>query len=167
MKCTFCNKELRKDNLIGACRAHRNLSENRKSYIRKYALDNPEKIKEIKKRYSPKATKAYLERRRTDPLFKLAGSIRTRLNTALARRGKKSDGSVRNLGCTIQELKAYLESLFQTGMNWQNHGEWHIDHIIPLAKFDLSNDEELKRASHYSNLQPLWASDNIKKRDRI
>jgi hypothetical protein len=67
------------------------------------------------------------------------------------------------LGCSIAELRLHLESQFQPGMSWNNHGEWHIDHIRPLAKFNLACPLQLERACHFSNLQPLWAKDNIVK----
>jgi hypothetical protein len=72
---------------------------------------------------------------------------------------------VENLGCSISEAKQYLESLFLEGMSWNNHGlrGWHIDHIIPCHSFDLTNPEERKKCFHYTNLQPLWALDNMKK----
>jgi hypothetical protein len=73
---------------------------------------------------------------------------------------------VTDLGCSIDELKTYLESKFELDMSWDNYGRkgWHIDHIVPLCKFDLSNKVELERACHYTNLQPLWANDNLAKR---
>jgi hypothetical protein len=69
------------------------------------------------------------------------------------------------LGCSIPELKTYLESKFQEGMSWENWGiyGWHIDHIIPLDAFNLTNREEFLKACHYTNLQPLWAEENLKK----
>ena len=65
----------------------------------------------------------------------------------------------------MKELKIYLESLFQEGMTWDNYNfyGWHIDHIIPIASFDLSDPEQQKKCFHYTNLQPLWASDNLQK----
>jgi hypothetical protein len=71
------------------------------------------------------------------------------------------------LGCSIYELKSYLESRFQPGMSWDNYGEeWHLDHVIPLSWFDLSDNKQFSRACHYTNLQPLWAENNFSKGDR-
>lgn len=85
-------------------------------------------------------------------------------------KGNSKNGSaVRDLGCSIEELKTYLESKWQPGMNWDNWSKdgWHIDHIRPLASFDLSDPEQLRQACHYTNLQPLWAEDNFKKSDSV
>lgn len=73
--------------------------------------------------------------------------------------------AVKDLGCTIEELKVHLESLWKPGMNWDNHAHtgWHIDHIKPLSAFNLSDPEELKKATHYTNLQPLWYNENMSK----
>ena len=72
------------------------------------------------------------------------------------------------MGITIQELKRYIEKLFKTGMSWENYGHktWHIDHKIPVSKFDLTKPSEQLKAFHYTNLQPLWAVDNIKKSNK-
>lgn len=70
------------------------------------------------------------------------------------------------LGCTIQEFKIYLENKFKEGMSWKNRSDWHIDHIKPCASFDLSKEEEQKKCFHYTNLQPLWARENILKKDK-
>ncbi len=101
-------------------------------------------------------------RRKTDPMFRLAGCLRGRLGKVL--RGKTKVGSaVRDMGCTIEYLKSYLEDQFQEGMTWENWGQtgWHLDHIRPLAFFDLTDPIQLKKACHYTNLQPLWAEDNL------
>ena len=83
------------------------------------------------------------------------------------RRGSKTGSAVKDLGCSIPELKLYLEERFQPGMTWDNYGSaWHIDHIRPLANYDLSDREVLKQLVHYTNLQPMWAIDNIKKSNK-
>jgi hypothetical protein len=104
----------------------------------------------------------------TNISYRIKVRLRGRLNSAI-KHGCKSGSAVRDLGCTIEELKIYLESKWLPGMNWENHTliGWHIDHIIPLASFDLTNREQLLKACHYTNLQPLWAKDNIAKRDKI
>ncbi len=99
-------------------------------------------------------------------VYKLKSILRSRLNNAI-KNNYKSGSFVADLGCSVDFLKTYLESQFQPGMTWNNHTikGWHIDHIIPLSSFDLTNREELKKACHYTNLQPLWSKDNWKKGD--
>lgn len=70
---------------------------------------------------------------------------------------------MRDLGCSIEQLRKYLAARFQPGMTWNNYGKWHIDHIVPLSSVDLRDREQLLKACHYSNLQPLWAGDNSRK----
>jgi hypothetical protein len=108
------------------------------------------------------------ERRKTDVQFKLSLSLRARLNKAV-RGHYKAGSAVKDLGCSIEELKKYLESKFQEGMAWENHAQtgWHIDHIKPLASFDLTDRNQLLQACHYTNLQPLWAKDNLSKGAKI
>jgi len=79
----------------------------------------------------------------------------------------KSGSGVKDLGCSIKDLKIYLEGKFKQGMSWNNWGTkgWHIDHIRPLSSFKLSERSNLLEACHYTNLQPLWAEDNILKSD--
>jgi hypothetical protein len=65
------------------------------------------------------------------------------------------------IGCKPEQLRAYIEKQFNDGMNWDNFGKWHIDHVIPLCRFDANSEAEMKAAWHYSNLRPLWAKDNL------
>jgi hypothetical protein len=95
------------------------------------------------------------------------------LNGAL-KKGWKVGSAVKDLGMIIDEFRQYLESKFEPGMNWENQGKkggkkngWHIDHIYPLSKIDLQDEEKFKKANHYTNLQPLWAIDNFKKSNKI
>lgn len=108
------------------------------------------------------------KKRKTNPQFKLGENLRRRINHAI--RGKiKSDRSFNLIGCSVEELKKYLENQFIDNMSWDNYGKngWHIDHIVPCASFDLNNPEEQKKCFHYSNLQPLWAKDNLSKGDKL
>lgn len=70
------------------------------------------------------------------------------------------------IGCSIEQLLEHLESQFQDGMTWDNYGEWHIDHIKPCAMFDFTKEEDQRECFHYTNLQPLWAEDNLRKSDK-
>jgi hypothetical protein len=103
-----------------------------------------------------------------DVQYKLSNRLRSRLNKAI-NRNFKAGSAVRDLGCTVEELKPYLESKFQPGMTWDNWTTdgWHIDHIKPLASFDLTDRNQLLEACHYTNLQPLWAKDNLIKSDKL
>jgi hypothetical protein len=127
--------------------------------VKAYEESHKEELREYRRNYTK-------DRLKNDPTFKLAFAIRTRLRVAL-RRQYKSGSAVKDLGCSIEYLKAHLESQFKPGMSWENHGDWHIDHIIPLSKFDLTNRQEFLKACHFTNLQPLWAIENFRKGDKI
>lgn len=133
-----------------------------------YRERNREKIRLRKQRYYQKNKKKIQEKRNQyldkNIGAKLAARIRTRLYLAIK---DKSLSLPEYLGCTTQVLMAHLQSQFQSGMSWDNYGEWHIDHIAPLSSFNLEEPEELARACHYSNLQPLWAGDNLRKGGRL
>jgi len=99
-------------------------------------------------------------RRENDLSFKLAQNLRTRLNQAI-KKNSKSGSAVRDLGCSIEELKDYLQAKFKEGMTWDNWGKvWHIDHIEPLCSFDLTSEDDFKIACHYTNLEPLYIEIN-------
>ena len=116
------------------------------------------KCKQYAKKNKVKRNAYIKNKKKNDIQYKLACNLRSRLSAAL-KKGWKSGSAVRDLGCSILELKTLLESKFQPGMTWSNWSRtgWHIDHIKPLSAFDLSNREELLQACHYANLQPLWA----------
>jgi hypothetical protein len=104
----------------------------------------------------------------TDLQYKLRVRLRHRLYVAI-RNKTKTGSAVRDLGCSIEFLKNYLEKKFQPGMSWENwelHG-WHIDHIKPLSSFDSTDRTQLLDAVNYKNLQPLWSKANWKKGDSI
>lgn len=107
------------------------------------------------------------ERRANDLNFRLAHSLRTRLRRAMG--NLKRHKTLDLTGCTIEELRVHLESLFLPGMSWENYGRtgWHIDHRIPCCNFDMTDDTAVKQCFHFTNLQPLWAMDNFKKGGRF
>ena len=94
---------------------------------------------------------------------KLKSNIGRRIREILGQ--QKSERCQDYVGCSLKELKQHIESTFVYGMTWENYGQWHIDHKIPCAAFDMSDNEEIKACFYYKNLQALWARDNIIKKD--
>lgn len=154
-----------------------------KSQVKQWRKDNPEYNRKIRNEY-----------RKSNPKMIIKNSIRSRMqsvfNYMFEKYSKEDYYSLykqsQEVGCTFRELKEWIESQFDEGMTWDNHGvgyerdtkgkakrdkngdviktkEWHIDHIKPVASFDLSDPEEVKKINHYTNLQPMWADENIKK----
>lgn len=106
------------------------------------------------------------KRRKENINVRIKSILKGRLAYSLRRNsGQKNKTTLEFLGCSIIEFKKYIESKFDNRMSWENHGyyTWHIDHIIPISKFDLTNLEECAKCFHYSNMQPLWWTDNLKK----
>ena len=86
--------------------------------------------------------------------------------------GRKEGSAVDGLHCSIEEFKTKVSRFFKPGMSWDDNwgngpGKWHLDHIIPLSAFDLTNREQFLSAAHYSNYQPLWSEENLSKGDRF
>jgi len=131
-----------------------------REYNKKYYFKNKERL-------SKNNTRNARERRKTNPSFKILDTLRSRMLHAL--KGKNKSASTMNLlGIkNIEIVWQRLESLFQDGMTRENHGIWHIDHITPCTAFNLTDSEQQKKCFHYTNLQPLWATDNIKKYNKI
>jgi hypothetical protein len=104
----------------------------------------------------------------SDVLYRLKRTLRSRLRGAL-NSNQKTGSAIKDLGCSVEELKKYLENLFQDGMMWENYGNkkgaWNIDHIYPLSM--AKNEEEMCRLCHFSNLQPMWHVENVRKGNRI
>ena len=105
-------------------------------------------------------------KRQTDTLFKLISSLRHRTKSALKAKGIRKTNTTRELlGAPLEVVKSHLSALFSKGMCWDNHGLWHIDHIIPLSS--ATTVEDVMRLFHYKNLQPLWATDNLSKGAKV
>jgi len=143
---------------------------NNKKYWKEYREKNIESKKTYAKNYYKKNNlneyhKKYTEKKRKhDYMFRLISCVRSSVNRYLY---KKKINSFEIIGCLPVELKKHLEKKFTEGMCWENHGKygWHIDHIIPLSS--AKTEDELYRLCHYTNLQPLWAKDNLKKSSKI
>lgn len=142
---------------------------------KEYWKINKEKIRIRKKKYHlanrsrllERKRQLYNEKRRDNPVYKVTHSLRQRTRNALFGRSK-SQCTLKMLGCSIEFFMSYMESKFKDGMTWENYGlhGWHIDHIKPCSWFDMSKPEEQQKCFHYTNLQPLWAKDNISKLNR-
>lgn len=125
-----------------------------------YKKANRDKLRREQRKYNN-------ERLRTDPVFKLINLARRRMSNALKGVGVKSARTLELLGCDGETARSHLENKFAAGMSWANHGQWHIDHIRPLASFDLTKPQEQRAAFHYTNLQPLWAKENRSKAAKV
>lgn len=126
-----------------------------------WAIKNPERKLEICKR-------SYSKRLKTNNVFRLRVLIGNRVKNALRRRDyDKNESCIKIVGCSAHDLRRHIESQFKPGMSWDNHGlrGWHVDHIIPLAI--AKTQEEMESLCHYTNLQPLWAKDNLSKGGKL
>jgi len=137
---------------------------NRRKY--KWIKEHPERRKIIYKKWQQKNMDKlcdYMrEKRKSDPNFRIKERLRARIRAVLKRK-TKSMTTVELMGCPIEFLRKHIESQFTPNMSWINTEKWHIDHIRPCASFDLSDPEQQKICFHYTNLQPLWAKDNMAK----
>jgi len=134
----------------------------------KNKIKNADKIKQRNKLRQDKKTIYQRNKIKTDILYKISTICRSRVSKLLKRTNtNKNNSTYKMLGCTPLQLKEHLESKFTDNMSWDNYGfyGWHIDHIIPLSS--AKNEEELKRLCHYTNLQPLWCTDNLSKGSKI
>ena len=176
--CKECKKEYYQDN-----------KENYKEYSKEYRGNNKEKIKERGKEYYQNnkekkneyskeyyqdnkekmiesISKSVKKRKLNDPLFKLKCNLRTLICNSMRRKGYKKNSRTFNiLGCEYSFFLKYMEAQFKDGMTWENHGEWHIDHIMPM--YAAQTEEEALELNHYTNFQPLWAEENLYKSNKI
>lgn len=135
-----------------------------KKYYQEKILNDPEAIAH-RRNYARNYKK---QRIKTDPIFRFKCSVRRCIRDAFKRRNKtKSEKTLKYLGCTWNEFMDYIEKQFQPGMSFDNYGfdGWHIDHIVPLAT--AKTEEQVAKLNHYTNIQPLWAKDNLSKGAKI
>lgn len=160
LKRYFKNREVANERL----KEWRKRNADKIAIARKIYKDKPEnKIKH--KRYRLRYHKEMMKK---NVQYRLAQNLRSRLHSAL-KNNQKMGSTVRDLSCTISELKFYLEGQFKDEMSWGNWSKkgWHIDHKVPLSSFDLTDRKQFLQAVHYTNLQPLWAKENLSKGDKI
>lgn len=110
--------------------------------------------------------RAKSKRQRLKLAYRIKDNLRRRINDALAGR-HKSDHTLELVGCSIGKLREHIQKQFTPGMYWNNYGRWHLDHIIPLSVFSLEKPDHQKLAFHYTNMQPLWAGDNLRKNAKV
>ncbi len=188
-KCSKCKKEKdlsefykrnsSKDGFLSHCKScEKEYNKSRKNKIKEsnatYYAKNKSSISEKNKEWvnaNKEKVREYFRKRasnklKTDPIFKMKRNLRNRTWYAFKNKGFKKDvRTVEVLGANWDIVERHIERQFKEGMNWENQGEWHIDHIIPLAS--ANTEEDLKILFHYTNLQPLWAYENISKGDSI
>jgi hypothetical protein len=146
--------------------------------LRDHAIKAQKLYRQTPKAHGYKKTKKYKikqkkyirdynrSRRRYDPMFAMIDRLRSRIRYAIRNKGySKTSKTSEMLGCDWNHLMTHLEEKFVDGMTWGNRHLWHIDHITPLAS--ATSEEELIKLNHYTNLQPLWAEDNLRKGNRI
>lgn len=172
--------------IIAAAKSQEKNRSKRKEYLKEYALLNKENLKLKRSEYYQKTkhqraeyknknrerirkvSAKYERDKSNDVLWKIKRNLRNRINRATKFRYRNTS-AVTDLGCSVKEFIEYIEKQFKPGMTWENWGRygWHLDHIIPLSSFDLLNESEFKKASHYSNMKPLWWHENLSKGNRL
>ena len=146
------HKEWRKDKEIELKQYHTTWREENKEHVNKYKRDYERK------------------RRAEDPKYRLGVRTRTAVWQLLKERNiNKTNKTFELLGYTLEELMSHLEALFTEGMTWDNYGEWHVDHKIPMSsfQFETTDDREFKLCWCLDNLQPLWGPDNLTKGTKL
>ncbi len=129
-----------------------------KKYIHGWNDRNKDKRREVKREYEA-------SRYQNDPIYIIRKRLRARQNAILKSKGVYQQGKkvADFIGCTLPELKRHIESLFEIGMSWENKSLWHLDHIVPVVSFDLTNENQIKECFSFRNLRPLWAEENRQK----
>lgn len=170
--CKLCKSQLDYDYYHSNSKT---INKKRSSYNR-----SSSSAKESRKRYAKSekgklAQRKYVKNRyQSNIQFKIRTTLRTRLRHAI-NNNIKHESAIKLLGCSIEYFISYIESKLLPDMSWDNYGNpngnhsncWHIDHIIPCCNFDLTDINQQKLCFHYTNLQPLWAKDNLSKSDKI
>lgn len=140
-----------------------NNKEYRKEYLKEYREKNIDKIRKTKRNYER-------HRKSTDPIYKLINNFRTAIYQVLKENNVHKNGHYFEvLQYTPNELISHLENQFKDRMTWDNYGDWHVDHILPISIHNIQEigDDEFMKCWSLGNLQPMWGEDNIKKSNKI
>lgn len=156
----FSKDKSRKDGFSNKC----------KNCYKEYQQQNPEIVNRANKKWSKnnrdQRNKYFKNKKITEPLYKLRCNISTLICKSLRQQGfNKKSKSYEYLGCTFEEFKKHIENQFKEGMSWENRNLWHLDHIHPISLAE--SEEEIIKLNHYTNFQPLWAKENIRKGNRL
>lgn len=153
---------------------YQNNKESQKEYQKEWRKNNKDKVESYKidyyiknKEYINNRLNEYNKRRRSiDKLFKFKGNLRNLIKNSLIKQGySKKSKTYEIVGISYEEFLLYIESKFQEGMSWENYGDWHLDHIIPISL--ASSENEVILLSNYKNFQPLWKLDNLRKSNKL
>lgn len=182
VKISETNRKYREENKVSIAEYQKIYREENKvsngEYQKIYQEENRERKRKVGRLYAAKhkdKKREYdriyqRERRKIDPKYRLRKNTRTAVYTCLKEANvSKYRSTFDILGYTIEELMSHLENLFTDGMTWDNYGKWHLDHKIPMVLFEFESveDDGFKECWKLSNLQPLWAYDNLSKGDKI
>jgi hypothetical protein len=142
-------------------RAERDKTDKAKQYRKKYVIENLDWWRKYEREYR-------CNRRKEDIFFKIKGNMSARLSDLINKRNLGTT-TLELIGCDRETFISHIEKQFTKGMTWENYGlkGWHVDHIIPLSSFNLTIEDEVKKACHFTNLQPLWWQDNLEKSNKI
>lgn len=166
-------KENKEDVLSKQKKYYLKTKDSKLEYQKKYNIENKEKVNAYQKQYQKenrvtinKGQREYnAKRKRIDPIYKFSLNTRSMISMSFKRFNDrkfiKSKKAAEILGCDMEFFIKHMSNLFKEGMTLENHGEWHIDHIVPLST--ATTEDDVIKLNHYTNLQPLWASDNLSK----
>ncbi len=161
--CKECKRKVDNNYSKNNKKKRKDYTDSKKEEKREYDIIYKKRRKELREERKPK--KIIKE---TNHISRFKDNSRNLIKNSFKRNGnnyKKRTSSEDILGCTIKEFKVYIENKFTDGMTFENHGKWHLDHITPLAS--ATTEEEVIKLNHYTNFQPLWAEDNLKKGSKI
>lgn len=166
--CIECNKKLNremylkhKEKRLAEAQVYRaENKEHYREYFKKYKREHRDEIRE---KYKPHVREYQRRKRAEDPNTRIKNAMSCRIRNHVNKSGERWIDIV---GYTVNDLREHLEKQFTKGMTWDNYGEWHIDHRVPIASFDLTKEENIKECWSLGNLQPLWAEENRRKSDK-